>query len=178
MLTKETLAKKAREDIIAGILFALFAIGYYAETYRFRVVKVTNTIDATFMPRVLACLVFACSVILSLQGYLRYRRIPSESRRPSQMDREKGRAGALRCLAVIAVLVLAASVFRKLGFILTMPWMMFLIFIIIEKKEKRNYKLYLLLSIVSPIVLFMLFYYGFSQLLPMGMLKPFLSRIL
>lgn len=177
-MTKETLAKKAREDIVAGTLFALFAVGYYAETYYFRVVAVPNTISATFMPRVLACLVFFCSLILSLQGYLRYRRIPRESRRPSQADCEKDRAGALRCFAVVAVLVFAAAVFKKLGFILTMPWMMFLIFVIIEKKEKRNYKLYLLLSVVSPIVLFMLFYYGFSQLLPMGILKPFLASFL
>jgi len=87
-------------------------------------------------------------------------------------------AGNIRMVLVILDLVVAAALFKKLGFILTMPWMMFILFMIIEKKEKRNIPLYLVLSIVAPVVIFFVFYYGFSQLLPMGILRPFLSQFL
>lgn len=174
----EALAKRAKQYMIAGALSALFAIGYFAETFNFRTVKVANTIGSTFMPRLLACLVFACSAALFLQGRSGYRRIPQAGRAVPAEEKKEARAGALRCLAVVAVLVAAAALFKKLGFILTMPWMMFLLFVILEKKEKRRYGLYLLLSCASPVLLFLLFYYGFSQLLPMGILKPFLSRFL
>ncbi len=174
----EALAKRTRQDMIAGTLSALFALGYFAETFNFRVVKAANTIDATFMPRMLACLVFACSAALFLQGWSGYRRIPLAGRAVPAEEKREARVGELRCLAAVVVLVVAASLFKKLGFILTMPWMMFLLFVILEKKEKRRYGLCLLLSCVSPVLLFLLFYYGFSQLLPMGILKPFLSRFL
>lgn len=93
-------------------------------------------------------------------------------------ERKENQAGQIRCILVVADLLLAACTFKTLGFLLTMPWMMFFLFIILEKKEKRNYKLYLVLSVLAPILVFAVFYYGFSQLLPIGILKPYLSQIL
>ena len=79
---------------------------------------------------------------------------------------------------MFAILLAAAILFRTLGFLLTMPWMMFLLFVVLEKKEKRRYGLYLAFSLLTPLFMFVVFYFAFSTLLPMGILAPYLSMIL
>lgn len=172
------LLKEARGNIITGLLIDIFAILFYYETYHFQLVKNVNTVNASFVPRILAVLVFICATLLLIQGWKAYCRIPAGQRTVTDEEKRKGREGLLRIGQVFTVLLTAAIVFKKFGFLLTMPWMMFLLFIILEKKEKRNYKLYLFLSLVLPIVMFIVFYFGFSQLLPMGILAPYLSMFL
>ena len=54
----------------------------------------------------------------------------------------------------------------------------FFLFLILEEPEKRNYKLFALLSVVCPVVVYFAFYFLFSNLLPMGILKSILFSIL
>lgn len=167
---------KAKTDIIVGIFIAIFAIIFYVETYNFGKVKVINTVDATFMPRIIGALVFLFSMLLILKSCKAYFSIPKENRViEAKKTREKRADGYIRFIAAFSVMLLGAIFFKKLGFILTMPWVMFSLFCIIEKKEKRRYKLYLALSMISPIVLFLAFYYGFTTLLPVGILKRILT---
>ncbi len=170
--------RKAKNDIIAGVISVLFAVFYFLETFNFALVQNTNTVNAAFFPRIIACMVAAFASIMLLRGYLALRRIPREMRDTPEEEKRARRADLFRIAQVFLVLFAAAATFKKLGFILTMPWMMFLLFVILERKGNRRYKLYLLISCVAPVLLFVLFYYGFSSLLPMGILKPFISRFL
>lgn len=170
--------KAAKSDMVSGGIFCVFSVLFFGATLSFKLVHLPNTVTAAFMPRLLALLVFGCSAYLFLRGYLSWKKCSSEEKAELMEEEKGGRDGQIRCILVVADLVLAACVFKTLGFLLTMPWMMFFLFVILEKKEKRNYKLYLLLSVVSPVIVFAVFYYGFSQLLPPGILKPFLAQIL
>ena len=54
---------------------------------------------------------------------------------------------------------------------------MFGLFMVASVKGERKIGLYILLSIVTPLVLFFGFYYGFQTLLPPGVLKPLLTYL-
>lgn len=170
--------KKAREDILTGGLSMLFAVLFFLSTYTFRLVDVNNTVNAAFFPRIISVIVFVLAAIILFRGYALLKRIPQSERTIPDEERKENRRGLIRVAEVFLVLLLAAATFKKMGFILTMPWTMFALFVILEKKEKRKYPLYLAISIIAPTVLFFIFYYGFTQLLPMGILKPILSRFL
>ena len=140
--------------------------------------KLANTVNAAFVPRILGVVVFLCSALLFAQGWRAYRKIPPGERRASTEERRRTQGAALRVTVIAVVLLASAALLQKLGFIVTMPVMMFCLFCVIEKPEKRRYGLYLLFSVLTPAALFFVFYYGFSSLLPMGILTPWLSRLL
>lgn len=177
-MEKQQKIKAAKSDMLSGGIFCIFAAAFFAETFTFKLIRLPNTVTSAFMPRLLAVLVFGCAAYLFMRGYRNWQKFSPEEKAEIRYVQRENRAGQRRCVLVVADLVFAACTFKTLGFLLTMPWMMFFMFIILEKKEKRNYKLYLILSLLSPIVVFAVFYYGFSQLLPIGILKPYLSQIL
>lgn len=175
---KKGKAEAAMSDLRAGTGFAIFAAAFFLATFTFKLVEMPNTFDAAFVPRVLGVIVFCCAAAVMFRGWSAWQKCSPEEKAKLKEKEAADKGGIIRCWLVALVLVLAAASLKKLGFILTMPWMMFFLFIIVEQKEKRNYLLYAALSIVSPILIFFVFYYGFSQLLPMGILKPFLSQFL
>lgn len=164
--------------MIAGTITILFSILFYLETYNFSLTANRNTVDATFFPRIVAAMLAVCAGIILTRGVKVCRSVPKEERVASAEEKQKSRGGLLRIGEVFAVLLAVAITFKKLGFLLTAPWMMFLLFIILEKKEKRNYVFYAIASIVAPVLMFVVFYYGFSTLLPLGLLKTYLLQIL
>jgi len=170
--------KEAKSNIGVGICGLLFAIGYYLETFHFKT-NSKNLISVAAFPRIIGVMVALCATVMLIRGISAMRKIPKDARIAESMRaKNQKESGLLQVVEAIIVLLGAASVLKTFGFILTMPITMFLLFIILEKKESRNYKLYIILSIVAPTVLYFVFYYCFSSLLPMGILKPFLSKIL
>ena len=170
--------REAKSNIISGIVAMLFSIGFYLETYHFRLVKNINTVNAAFFPRVISCVVFFCAALILIQGVKQYKTLSAEEKYVSPEEKAKEREGLGRIAQVFVILLAAAVLFRWLGFLLTMPPMMFALFVVLEKKENRRYGLYLAFSILAPLLMFVLFYYVFSTLLPMGILAPYLSMIL
>lgn len=167
--------KQAKTNILIGILTLAFAAFYFGVTYTFKLLEHANTVNAAFFPRLLAFLAAVLGLFILYQGINGYRKLTPEEKMVEKSTKKNNAAGWIRIAAVVAVLLVAAFLFKKLGFILTMPWVMFLLFIIVEKREKRRYVLYAILSIVLPVAVFFIFYYAFQTLLPMGILKPFLS---
>ncbi len=169
--------KEAKSDVILGACMAVFAVLFYAETYHFKLVTLRNTVNATFIPRVLSVIVLVCSILLLVQGIRKCCRLSASAQAEGESGVKISESWG-RMLAVSLVLLMAASCFKTLGFVLTMPPMMFALFVIIEKPERRRWELYILSSLLAPAAVFFVFYYGFSTLLPMGVLTPVLARFL
>lgn len=169
---------QAKQNIILGALSDVFAVLYYLETFHFSLREVANTVNAAFFPRLISCLVAICATIIMVRGLNAMRKISATDRKQFREEDKAGLSGLARIGEVFVVLLLVAITFKKLGFLLTAPWMMFALFIILETKSKRNYILYAVISIIGPIIVFLLFYYGFSTMLPMGFLRPYLLQIL
>ena len=170
--------KKAKNDIIIGVCILAFAAAYFGFTYSFRLMEYDYTVDAAFFPRIMAVFAAVLGVIIMVRGILEVKALPAEDKKISAEQRRADTGSLIRILLVIADLLAAAFAFKQLGFILTLPWMMFILFVIVNPKGKRKWWLYAVLSIVLPIAIFFIFYYGFSTLLPMGILRKFLSRFL
>lgn len=167
--------KQAKTNILIGILTLAFAAFYFGVTYTFKLLEHANTVNAAFFPRICAAFAAVLGLFILYQGINGYCKLTSEEKMADKSAKKSNAAGWIRIAAVVAVLLVAAFLFKKLGFILTMPWVMFLLFVIVEKREKRRYVLYGILSVALPIAVFFVFYYVFQTLLPMGILKPFLS---
>lgn len=178
MAKQKSRIETAKSDMMTGTVFCIFSVFFFLTTFTFKIVHLPNTVTAAFMPRLLGVIVFLCSASVFLRGLKSYRQCSDEEKKSYEEKQKTEKSGQIRCILVVADLVLAAACFKKLGFLLTMPWMMFILFLILEQKEKRNYVLYAILSIFAPIIVFFVFYYGFSQLLPTGILKPYISQIL
>jgi len=170
---------KAKKDIIVGLCSLALAVGYYLETYNFRQGNKNLMIGVSFFPRIIGIVISICAVVMIIRGFIRYYHAPKSHSTEAQQNGKQGNKGnMLRVLEVLAILFATAYAMKPLGFVLTMPFTMFSLFVLLEKPEKRKYALYLFFSTISPVVIFFVFYYCFSSLLPMGVLKPLLSQIL
>jgi len=175
---KKNRAVNALAELKLSAVICLVAIAMFLGTWTFQLSKLLNTITSAFWPRVLSCLLFFCSGWLFVSSYKKYQSCTAEEKAAAKIRTAAQKESVIRIAVAVTDLLIAAALLKKLGFMLTMPFMMFIMFLAVEKKEKWNIKLYLLLSIVLPVALFFLFYYVFSQLLPMGILKPWLSYFL
>ena len=160
----------AKKDMLVGLISVVFGIGFYALTYTFKLVKMPNTVNAAFFPRILGTAAILLGAVIFAQGFAAY-----QSADKSKAEEKKKKTDVKRVIGVMAVLLAAALSLKYLGFILTMPWMMFLLFLLVNKMEIWNLPLYLAVSVILPVVVFFIFYYIFKTLLPMGLLKNFLS---
>lgn len=164
--------KNAKINMISGLVWAIFSCLYFGETFTFQHVEIANTVGPAFMPRVISGMIFFFSVWLCLKGLCAYRKLTKKEKIPAEISKNKG--GLLRSCSTFFILLFIAVFLRSLGFILTLIPAMFALFIVIEKPRQRHYLRNILISIISPIAAYLLFYYLFSTLLPPGLLRPLL----
>lgn len=168
--------KRAKGDIILGISAFLVSMFFILEASRIRDGK-NVMVSAKLFPRIYAGLMAACAVAVLALGVRNYLSVPKEIRKQDKITKEHA-AGLVRVLEVFLVLIVTALFYKKLGFLVVTPFTMFFLFLILEEPEKRNYKLFVLLSAVCPVVVYFAFYFLFSNLLPMGILKSILFSVL
>jgi len=169
--------KKAKSDMWTGVLSALFACLYFAETFRF-ILDHSVPISAAVFPRIIAGLVFLCAAAIFFRGLRVYRTIPETARHEAKANAAGSSRNLFHVLEAFLILLGVAVAMRPLGFIVTMTIAMFLMFVLLEKPQKRKYGLYAIFSLTLPTAVFFLFYYCFSYLLPTGVLRLLLARIL
>ena len=173
-------ALTGRKDKRVAIGFMVFSVILFVGSYTYNAPDLPNTVNSTFFPRIVSCLLMVCAILLYLQGQKEIRTASEEERTEAEakLKEKTSGKGLLRCALLFLDLLAAAIALQPLGFIITLPPVMFVMFMLVESREKWNLKLYALLSIVCPIAVFFIFYYAFSQLLPMGILKSFLTTFL
>lgn len=168
--------KRAKGNIALSVGAILLSLFFFVESNRIKD-GAHSVVSSKLFPRIYAGVMLACALAILIDAIKAYNTVPKEIRDKDKLTKES-KAGYGRVLAVFAVLLVTAIVYKPLGFLTVTPFTMLLIFIIIEKPEKRNYPLFLGLSILCPIVVYFAFYYLFSNLLPMGILKPFLIQFM
>ena len=168
--------KRARGDILLGIGMTAAALFFILESDRIRDGKHVM-VSAKLFPRIYAGMLAVCALLILIAGIRNYMSVPKEIRRQKWLTKEKA-LGLLRVFEVFAVLLATAIFYKRLGFLVVSPIAMFLLFLILEEPSKRRYGLYALLSLVCPVVVFFAFYFLFSNLLPMGVLKNVLINLL
>lgn len=168
--------KRAKGNIALSIGAILLSLFFFVESNRIKD-GAHSVVSSKLFPRIYAGAMLVCALAILIGAVKAYFSVPKAVRSQDKLTKEN-MAGYGRVLAVFAVLLVTAIFYKPLGFLTVTPFTMFLIFVIIEKPEKRNYLLFAALSILCPIIVYFAFYYLFSNLLPMGILKPFLIQFM
>lgn len=156
----------AFSNLIGSIIFLGLGIWAYIKTFSFKTVKGTYVQPATF-PQIMLIGMILFSVILLIQSIwklVRFNPDSLEAQKTATLNFIKDR-GVLYALATIVLCILYVVCFKKLGYVLISAGISFLIMILIGK---RKWLQMVLVSLLVPLVMWLLFYTLLQVNIPMG----------
>lgn len=162
---------RAREMLVGIMMLAAGTIYLYLTAGLPR----RGTVDAAFIPYVLA---FAMIALGLAQTFVGWRRPATDTTVGRDADGETPTRGRPNYATVVKTLLLFAgftALIRPLGFPVAAAIYLFLQFIVLTPADgKPNYLFYLALAPVCAAVIFVSFRYGFDLILPAGPLTRYL----
>lgn len=147
-----------QRDIICSIAFIIFGMVLYVAALSVNSV-IANDVGPAFMPKVIGVFI---AVLAALKLVLS---IMSKGNK-AKATNEDIKAGVFTIIALLAYVLL----FNPLGFIVSTALYLFAQFMILSTENNRNIKQFTILSIVTPLIIYFLFVYGFKLILPSGIL--------
>ncbi|WP_029914594.1 tripartite tricarboxylate transporter TctB family protein [Pelobacter seleniigenes] len=152
-----------------GIGTILLAVLLYTASFNIQEFIATR-VGASFLPRVAAVL-FAILGILLIVGSFRCAPtdpiVKEESQEPTETT-----FGGLPAVLLSAFLMCAyVGLMSRLGFIITSAVYIFFQILVLAKGAKRQYLLFVVISLITPILVYMLFVHVFKVMIPAGILS-------
>ena len=161
---------KALANLVAAILLLVFEIWAYVQTLGFKVVKNAAVQPASF-PQIMCIGMIIFTVVLLIQSILKLQRMNPDDPMMApaasiNVLKNKGvQAGAF----VIVLCIAYAALFEVLGYVLISTIVAAIIMIQIGK---RDVKQIVLVSVLVPLVMWLVFYKLLTVNIPMGVLQP------
>lgn len=149
-------------SMITSLIFILVGVYAIIVSYSFRTVKNTVVQPAEF-PRIMAWAMIICSASVLVMSAVKLGRDTEKG--PSLSLRDRGIRGALYCLIVAFLYYL---LWEPVGFFILAPITMFGLMYLIDM---RNYVTMAIVSVVLPLVMWLLFYKALSISVPLGPLE-------
>lgn len=166
---KKKTQTQAFANLVASILFIVFGAWALMQTYGFQEVKNTYVQPALF-PQIMTVGLLIFSIILFVQSVIKLTTMketdPLAEKAATIDPREKG---VLAALAVIVLCVFFVAAFKALGYVLASAVISAAIMVLIGK---RNWLQIVLVSILVPLVMWLIFYKVLTVNIPMGVLQP------
>lgn len=158
-----------RNDLITGIVLAVFALWYLWQSFSIRVFAAMGkaVVNSTTMPKIWA----VCMLLLAGALILRSLRAP-KSAKDSQGAFSLGewcRANSEVLLTFVALFIYAA-IMVPLGFIISSILYIFAQTLILMGKEHRSYVKAGIIAVVCSVATYFIFVYWLAVLLPAGMI--------
>lgn len=158
---------ESRKDQLSGLVFLAFSIFLYAASYSIKMSK-ADSLGPQFFPRIVAIIMGVLSVV----------QIFASTRKTLQ---EKGQKAVKKpfslnypLLLSIALLIAYYLLLKPVGFIpLTIVYLLCQMYLLFPRgsfKEKKLLNISVATSVLVPIAVYYLFYYGFQIFLPPGIL--------
>lgn len=155
------------KDMIAGgVLFLMFFMIFICAG-NIQHSKL-NVIDSSAMPKLISIVMMMISVGLFVQGA---KKVPENRKMQPEYSKEYLDEVTKRTWRVVRTLFLLAItivLLRYLGFIVAGMFYLFFQITFLTMKEERNYKIISIQAVVITMAIYLLFHYGFSIVLPMG----------
>ncbi len=172
MLVKH-LKQTARDtNFWTGLGVILLAIFLYSASFDIREF-ITTRVGASFLPRLTAVLFAILGAILVL-GSFRCARPVETVEQESEVNATAKEPQVFGGLPAVGLSVLLMSLYvgliNSVGFIVTSAVYIFLQILVLSKDAKRNYLLFVLVSIIIPVVVYLLFVKIFKVMIPAGIL--------
>lgn len=166
---KKKTQTQAFANLVASILFIVFGAWALMQTYGFQEVKNTYVQPALF-PQIMTVGLLIFSIILFVQSVIKLTTMketdPLAEKAATIDPRDRG---VLAALAVIVLCVFFVAAFKALGYVLASAVISAAIMVLIGK---RNWLQIVLVSILVPLVMWLIFYKVLTVNIPMGVLQP------
>ncbi|MCD8169681.1 MAG: tripartite tricarboxylate transporter TctB family protein [Clostridiales bacterium] len=153
-----------KKEILSGVIFFLIAVALYAGSYAI-VVTTNDAMGPQFFPRTVAV----------IMGLLAGVQVAGGLKKEKKEQGDEGMGGFnARAAATIAILFAYALLVQTVGFIImTALYLMAQILLLLPEKRLKSRKgivITAVVSVVTPIFIYELFYRAFSIFLPTGLL--------
>lgn len=153
-------------DIAVGVFYLCFAVVLFCASFGIQAF-VDEILGPEFMPQMMAVIIFVLALLLLFQGI-------KNCKRPQSNGEEEGTVGPaspIRALLTLIIIIAYIALMDIVGFIpVTIIYLVGQI-ALLTPKEKYTKPLIvksLIISIISPIVLYYIFYRVFGVFLPEG----------
>ena len=160
---------QAFANLVASILFILFGAWALMKTYGFQEVRNTFVQPALF-PQIMTVGMLIFSIILFVQSVIKLTTMKEDdplAEPDSSINVLKDR-GVLAGVAVIVLCIFFVAAFKALGYVLVSAIVSAAIMVLIGK---RNWLQIVLVSILVPLVMWLIFYKVLTVNIPMGVLQ-------
>ena len=162
---------KAFANLVGSIVFGTLGLWALVQTYSFQEAGgATTYVQPAVFPRIMSIGLLIFSVALLIQSVWKLLRMKPEDdmAQPAESINFIKDKGVLAGLAVIALCILFVLGFEPLGYVLTAALVSAAIMVLIGK---RNPVQIILISILVPLVMWLLFYKLLAVNIPMGVLQ-------
>ena len=153
-----------------GIGTILLAVLLYTASYNIQEFIATR-VGASFLPRVAAVLFAILGILLVASSF---RCAPTDPIIVKEEGREPTEkiSGGLPAVLLSAVLMCAyVGLMSRIGFIITSAIYIFFQILVLAKEAKRQYLLFAVISVVTPLLIYLLFVHVFKVMIPAGILS-------
>ncbi len=158
---------ESTKDKIAGLVFLAFSIFVYAASYSIKTTK-SDALGPQFFPRLVAILIGILAVIQIFGSF------GHKVQNQNKTVEKKSFAINWPLILSVALLVAYCYLLKDVGFIiLTTIYLFCQIYLLFPKGSFENKKLLIIsiiASLIVPVGIYYLFYYGFQIFLPAGIL--------
>ena len=166
-----SLKSKYKSNLICGLVFLAIAIavGVYAQTIHVGTLNFGAVNSRTF-PTICAVVIGLLSLCLIVQSVLGLRKAPEPTKEELEAEK-KERKRLLDVLAAIILVMLSILLLEPVGYLIVTPLFLFALIMLITPKSVRKPVKFIVLSVVTSVLVYVVFRYGFSVQLPMGILR-------
>lgn len=152
------------ETIFGGVV-VLAAIGLFVISGDIQDFTNSN-IDAAFLPRIAAGLLLVLGLVTILSG----RRMSTEEVSELTVEQQQAPSGLPYVLASIGLLLLYVALLDDVGFVICSIVYVFVQVILLTKQETKRWIVFSVVSLVVPVVIYLLFVNVFEVMVPAGLL--------
>ena len=160
---------KAFANLVASIILLVFEIWAYVQTLGFKVVKNAAVQPASF-PQIMCIGMMVFTVILLIQSIFKLQKMNPDDPmiQPAASINVLKNKGVQAALFVIVLCMAYAALFEVLGYVLVSAIIAAIIMWLIGK---RDVKQILLVSVLVPLLMWLVFYKLLTVNIPMGVLE-------
>ena len=166
---------KAFANLVASLILLAFEIWAYVQTLGFKVVKNAAVQPASF-PQIMCIGMMVFTVILLVQSLISLKKMDVDDlnmQEAASINIFKNK-GVQAGLFVIVLCIAYAALFKVLGYVLASAIVAAIIMWLIGK---RDVKQILLVSVLVPLLMWLVFYKLLTVNIPMGVLEPLKNLI-
>ena len=161
---------KAFANLVSSVILLVFEIWAYVMTLDFKIVKKAAVQPATF-PQIMCIGMMVFTVVLLVQSIIKLQKMNPDDPmiQPAASLNLLGNKGVQAAAFVILLCIAYAALFEVLGYVLISTIVAAIIMILIGK---RDVKQIVLVSVLVPLVMWLVFYKLLTVNIPMGVLQP------